>query len=165
MTPAGMLAVSAPSLGTLMVKRAVVLPGNTTARFTINVPSEGAFTASIPAGVITDAFGNAGAAFTGTYVADIGTVPYPTPMLARKPQGSLIYDPSVVGNSNIGFAGDTDSFTLAIDPDQTITAIVTGSGALQPRVELRNPDSTVIGSATAAGATQVALLQTAPAAT
>ncbi len=147
------------------VVAANVLPGNTTVRFTINVPTEGALTASIPAGAITDAFGNAGAAFTGTYVADIGTKPYPTPMLAKKPQGSLIYDPSVAGNSNIGFAGDTDSFTLAIDPDQTITAIVTGSGGLQPSVELRNPASTVIGSATAAGAGQPALLQTAPAAT
>jgi hypothetical protein len=144
---------------------ASVLPGNTTVRFTINATIEGALTASIPAGAITDAFGNAGAAFTGTYVVDIGTEPYPTPLLAKKPQGSLIYDPSIAGNSNIGFAGDTDSFTLALDPDQTITAIVTGSGSLQPRVELRNPDSTVIGSATAAGATQVALLQTAPAAT
>src|SRR5215467_1983247 len=163
MTPAGMLAVSAPSLGTLMVKRAVVLPGNTTARFTINVPSEGALTASIPAGVITDAFGNAGAAFTGGYVVDIGTVPYPTPLLAKNPQGSLIYDPSIAGN--IGFAGDTDSFTLALDPAQTVTAIVTGSAGLQPSVQLRNPASTVIGSATAAGAGQPAVVQTAPAAT
>src|SRR5262249_58001928 len=35
----------------------------------------------------------------------------------------------------------------------------------QPSVELRNPDSTVIGGATSAGAGQPALLQTAPAAT
>src|SRR5262245_18570384 len=35
MTPAGMLAVSAPSLGTLMVKRTVVLPGNTLAASTV----------------------------------------------------------------------------------------------------------------------------------
>src|SRR5215510_8968488 len=140
-----------------------VLPGNTTARFTINVPSEGAFTASIPAGVITDAFGNAGAAFTGGYVVDIGTVPYPTPLLAKNPRGSLIYDPSIAGN--IGFAGDTDSFTLSLDPAQTVTAIVTSSGGLQPKVELRNPASTVIGSATAAAANQPALIQTAPAAT
>ena len=35
-------------------------------------------------------------------------------------------------------AGDTDNFTLAIDSDQTITAIVTGSGGLQPSVKLRN---------------------------
>src|SRR5262245_38436125 len=145
------------------VTAASVLPGNTTVRFTLNVPSEGSLTASIPAGAITDAFGNGGAAFTGSYFVDIGTTPYPKPLLAKNPPGSLIYDPSVTGN--IGFAGDTDSFTLAIDPDQTITAIVTGSGGLQPSVELRNPASTVIGSATAAGAGQPALLQTAAATT
>src|SRR5262245_57604247 len=145
------------------VTAASVLPGNTTVRFTLNVPTEGALTASIPAGAITDVFGNAGAAFTGVYVVDIGTVPYPTPMLAKNPQGSLIYDPSITGN--IGFAGDTDSFTIAVDPAQTLTAIVTGSGGLQASVELRNPDSTLIGSATAAAANQPALLQTAPAAT
>src|SRR5215470_17517731 len=145
------------------VTAASVLPGNTTARFTINVPSEGALTASIQAGAITDAFGNPGAAFTGGYVIDVGTVPYPTPLLAKNPLGSLVYDPSMAGV--ISFAGDTDSFTLSIDPAQTITAIVIGSGGLQPSVELRNPASTVIGSATAAGVHQAALLQTAPAAT
>src|SRR5215475_12991155 len=145
------------------VVAASVLPGNTTVRFTLNVPTEGALTAAIPVGAITDAFGNVGAVFTGTYVADIGTVPYPTPLLAKNPLGSLVYDPSIAGN--IGFAGDTDSFTLALDPAQTVTVIVTGSGGLQPKVELRNPASTVIGSATAAAANQPALLQTAAAAT
>jgi len=145
------------------VTAASVLPGNTIVRFTLNVPTEGALTGAIPAGAITDAFGNVGAAFTGGYVSDIGTVPYPTPLLAKNPQGSLIYDPSITGN--IGFAADTDSFTLAVDPDQTVTAIVTGSGGLQPSVELRNPASTVIGSATAAAVNQSALLQTAPAST
>jgi hypothetical protein len=145
------------------VTAASVLPGNTTVRFTLNIPIEGALTASIPAGAITDAFGNPGAAFSGGYVVDIGTVPYPTPLLAKNPQGSLIYDPSITGN--IAFAGDTDSFTLAVDPDQTITAIVTGSVGLQPSVELSNPASTVIGGATAAAANQPALIQTAPAAT
>jgi hypothetical protein len=145
------------------VTAASVLPGNTAVRFTLNVPAEGALTASIPAGAITDAFGNPGAAFTGVYVVDIGAVPYPTPLLAKNPQGSLVYDPSVTGV--IGFAGDADSFTLSIDPAQTVTAIVSGSGGLQASVELRNPDSTVIGSATAAAANQRTLLQTAPAAT
>src|SRR5262245_3727575 len=145
------------------VTAASVLPGNTTVRFSINVPTEGTLTASIPAGAITDAFGNPGAAFTGGYIVDIGTVPYPTPLLAKNPQGSLIYDPSIAGI--IGPAGDTDSFTLSIDPAQTVTAIVAGSGGLQPSVELRDPASTVIGSATAAAANQPALLQTAPAAT
>jgi hypothetical protein len=145
------------------VTAASVLPGNTTVRFTLNVPTEGALTASIPAGAITDAFGNPGAAFTGGYVVDIGTVSYPTPLLAKNPQGSLVYDPIIAGV--IGPVGDTDSFTLAVDPAQTLTAIVTGTGGLQPSVELRDPNSTVIGSATAAAANQPALLQTAPATT
>jgi hypothetical protein len=106
-----------------------VLPGNTTARFTLNFPSEGPITASIGAGTITDAFGNIGAAFTGNYIVDIATIPYPTPLLAKFPTGSLIYDPSI--SANIGFAGDTDSFTLNVDPRQTITLILSGAGGLQ----------------------------------
>jgi hypothetical protein len=145
------------------VTAASAQPGNTTVRFTLNIPSEGTLTATIPAGAVADAFGNTGTAFSGSYVVDIGAVPYPTPLLAKNPVGSLIYDPSVAGN--IGFSGDTDSFTLVVDPAQTITAIVTGSGGLQASVELRHPDSTLIGSATAAAAGQSALLQTARAAT
>jgi hypothetical protein len=138
-----------------------VLPGNITARFTLNVPTEGTLTVNILAGAITDAFGNPGAAFTANYVVDIGTVPYPTPLLAKNPVGSLVYDPSISGN--IGFAGDIDSFTLNVDPGQTLTAVVTGSGGLQPSVSLSDPSNNIIGSATAAAANQNALLQTVPA--
>jgi hypothetical protein len=128
------------------------------------VPSEGTLTASIAAGAITDAFGNPGAAFSANYNVDIGTVPYPTPLLAKLPLGSLIYDPSVSGN--IGFAGDTDSFTLPVDPAQTITVLVTANSAgLQPTVTLTDPSNTVIGTATAAAAGQNAVIQTAPAST
>lgn len=140
-----------------------VLPGNMTARFNINAPVEGTLTASIAAGAVTDAFGNIGAAFTGNYVVDIGTVPYPTPLLAKEPAGSLIYDPSVSGN--IGFAGDTDSFTLNIDPGQTITAIATSSAGLQVRVELFDPSSASQAIGVAAGPGQAAAIQTTPAAT
>jgi len=145
------------------VTAASVLPGNTTVSFTLNISTEGTLTASIPAGAITDVFGNPGLAFTGGYLVDIAIVPYPTPLLAKSPQGSLIYDRSIAGI--IAPAGDTESFTLAVDPAQTLTAIVTGSGGLQPSVELRDPNSAVIGSATAAAANQPALIQTAPAAT
>jgi hypothetical protein len=142
------------------VTAASVQPGNTIVRFTITAPAEGALTTTIPAGAVTDAFGNIGTAFTASYVVDIGTVPYPTPLLAKNPVGSLIYDPSITGN--IGFAGDTDSFTISIDPEQTVTAIVTGSGGLKASVKLlKSPLNTTIGSATAAAANQPALLQTA----
>ncbi len=46
-----------------------VINGNMTAEFTINITSifSGTLTVNLPAGAITDQFGNPGAAFTGTY--------------------------------------------------------------------------------------------------
>ena len=141
-----------------------VLPGNTTARFTLSVPTEGALTASIAAGAINDQFGNPGAAFSGSYTVDIGTEPYPTPLSPKPPLGSLVYDPSISGV--ISPAGDTDSFTISLDPNQTITVLVTANVAgLQPTVTLTDPSSAVIASATAAAPGQNALIETAPAAT
>jgi hypothetical protein len=143
-----------------VVTAVTVLPGNTTARFTISgITVEGIFTVDIAARAITDAFGNPGAAFTGTYSTDIVTAPYPTPLTPENPPGSLVYDPSYTGLIN--FAGDTDSLTLVIDPGQTITLLVTPSVAgLQPAVQMRDPSGTLLGSATAAAAGQKALLQT-----
>src|SRR5262249_35345559 len=136
-----------------------VLPGNTTARFTLNVSTEGTLTAAIAAGAITDQFGNPGAAFSGNYSVDIGTVPYPNPV-AKKPLGSLVYDPNASGTIN--FAGDTDNFTLAIDPNQTITLIGRPTSAgLQPSVTLRDPANNVIATATAPAAGQNAVINTA----
>jgi hypothetical protein len=98
------------------VSGVTVLPGNTSAQFTLSGfgITEGALTASIAAGAVTDAFGNPGAAFSQTYQVDIGTVPYPTPLTAENPPGSLVYDPTASGLIN--FAGDTDGFTLNVNP-------------------------------------------------
>src|SRR5262249_44132760 len=66
----------------------------------------------------------------------------------------------------IAFAGDTDSFTLAVDPGQTITVLVTPAPTspnnLLPTVSLFDPSSAFLGSATAPAALQKALLQTIP---
>src|SRR5262249_58336175 len=92
-----------------------VRPGNMTARFTIGgITAEGTLTATIAAGAVADAFGNPNpAAFSASYAVDAGTTPYPVPLGAQAPLGSLVYDPSV--SATIGFAGDTDSFTLNVD--------------------------------------------------
>jgi len=150
--------------GSVLVSAVSVLPGNTTARFAISgITSEGTLTASIFAGDITDAFGNPGATFTGTYSVDVITAAYPTPLTAKNPAGSLIYDPSMTGV--ISFAGDTDMFTLNVDPGQTISVKVTPtSTTLQPSVQLIDPSSAPIGSGTAGFANQNALIQTAAAA-
>src|SRR5262249_44712527 len=130
-----------------------VLPGNLTARFTLNVAAEGTLTASIAGSAITDAFGNPGTNFSASYVVDLGTVPYPLPVSPKAPAGSLVYDPGVSGT--IGFVGDVDSFTIDLDAGQTLTALVTPTvGTLQPTFEVRNPANAVVGSATAAAAGQ-----------
>lgn len=137
-----------------------VLPGNTTARFTISgMTQEGTLSANIAANSITDVFGNGGLPFASTYQVDFGVVAYPTPLTPKNPLGSLIYDPSISGTVN--FAGDLDSFTLNIDANQTLSVIIRPTnGTLQPRVELFDPinSSMVFASAPAAG--QITGIQT-----
>jgi hypothetical protein len=135
-----------------------------TVRFTLTAATEGTLTVTMPPGAITDTFGNPGLIFTASYAVDLGTVPYPIPLAPKNPPGSLIYDP--VASGIISPAGDTDAFWLPVDPDQTITVLVSPTVAgLQPTVELRNPSNAVIASATAAGPGQPALIQTAAAPT
>src|SRR5262249_26482039 len=95
---------------------------------------------------------------------DVGPDVSPAPLAPNVPLGCLDYHPSLT--LVIAFAGDTHSFTLAVDPGQTITVLVTPTtAALQPTVELRDPSSTVVGSATASAAGQKALIQSVAATT
>ena len=133
-----------------------------TVRFNLSgINSEGTLTASIAAGAIKDQYGNNGNAFSANYDVDIGTVAYPVPLGAKKPNGSLVYDPSI--NGIIGFAGDEDAFFLDIDPNQTVGVQITSSAGLTSTVELRDPTNALIASGTAGGAGQTNLLQTVPA--
>ena len=89
---------------------------------------------------------------------DFDVMPFPTPLEAKAPLGSLIYDPAV--SSTIGFVGDTDSFTLDVDPGQTIAVIVEADDAsLQPTVDVYDPSATWLGGATAPVAGARAVLQ------
>jgi hypothetical protein len=76
------------------VTNVIVSPDNMTATFTINFPTLGSLTASIPGGAITDQFGNPNAAFSGNYTVG-GCVP-DTYIITP---GT---DPIVPGDTNIG---------------------------------------------------------------
>lgn len=103
-----------------------------TARYTISgISSEGTINITVKAGELTDPFGNPNpAAFAGSYEIDITSVPYPAPLDAKNPLGSLIYDPSVGGVVN--FPGDVDEFTLNIDPGQVVSVLVDPTGSPDP---------------------------------
>jgi hypothetical protein len=139
-----------------------VLPGNTTARFTIGgITTEGSLIVTIPAGTVTDSFGNPGVAFSANYFPDIGTVPFPVPLSAEAPAGSLIYDGTASGV--ILPAGDTDTFTLPVDAVQTVAVLVTPtSPQWQASVQLLDPNNVVIAAATASAAGQATLIQAVP---
>jgi hypothetical protein len=101
----------------------------------------------------------------GTAVSEMlaATLPFPEPLTAVQPVGSLIYQGSVDGTVP---AGATQPFTLPVDGGQTITVdVVPASNLLQATIELRDPSNNLIGSATAAAAGQEVFLQTAPATT
>ena len=100
------------------------------------VTQDGSLTLTVPAGVLFDMFGVPNLGFTGNYIVDIVSAPYPTPLQGQVPPGSLIYDPSVTGT--IGFVGDTDSYTLPLDGDQQSLTIAAGGRCEPPGCDLRH---------------------------
>ena len=77
----------------------------------------------------------------------------------QNPLGSLIYDPSATGV--IAPVNDVDSFSINVDPGQTIT-IVMQSTTLQGTITLLDPSNATIGSATASAVGAALPSRTAP---
>jgi methionine-rich copper-binding protein CopC len=124
------------------------------------VTHDGTLTLTVPAGVIQDTVGVGNLPFSGTYIVDITSAPYPVPVQGQPPAGSLIYDPSVTGA--ISFVGDTDTYTLPLAANQDISLVLTVDPSLIGTVTLLDPSNNVVGSATGAAPGQTVVLQTAP---
>jgi hypothetical protein len=139
------------SLGTVTAAT-VTNPGtNTEVDYTIsNITGEGTENYSLATGAITDADGNPVLAYSSNFIVNIVTSPYPVPLAGKAPLGSLIYDPSV--SAGIQFVGDTDSFTINLNPGQTITVDLTTDPSLQGQIDVFNPGGTNIGEVIASGA-------------
>ncbi|MBX7165735.1 MAG: S8 family serine peptidase [Pirellulales bacterium] len=65
--------------------------------------------------------GTPGGNFVLEFAADVTVAPYPTPLEAKEPLGSLIYDPTAKGA--IDYSGDVDSYTIDLDANQTISVV------------------------------------------
>jgi subtilisin family serine protease len=126
------------------------------------VTQEGTLAVQMRAGALTDVHGNPMAAYSTSFELDWDTVEFPTPLAAVSPRGSLVYDGSVsgfVGRPDNGTRpDDTDSFTLDVDPNQTITVIVEPDAGLAPMVSLSDITGPRASASASAGAT--AMFQT-----
>jgi hypothetical protein len=119
------------------------------------INSAGTLTINMAAGAVTDAFGNPGAAYSGSLLLNKGPVPFPTPLASVTPAGSLIYQNSTSGSIA---SGTTDTYTLPIAAGQALTILVTPSSGLQAQLNLSGTG--VATSATSASAGGPAVLQT-----
>ncbi len=131
------------------VTSAVALDADTI-RYTIDgISTEGSFTATLLAGSLTDLGGMRNrSSFAATYHADLVTVVWPAPFVAKQPVGSLVYDSSTTGV--ISLATDSDSFTLSLDPRQKFSVLVSTTSTLfRPRVEIFDPSNASLGSSIA----------------
>ena len=129
----------------------------TTVEYLLDIPGEeGPLLVSMPDRSVNDPGGDPGGGFSALYTLDFGTAAYPVPLTPVEPLGSLIYDPSQSGI--IDPAGDTDSFTISVDPGQRITVVVEAGDGLRPTVSLADAEG-VLASATAAAPGADAVLQ------
>ncbi|NQV31708.1 MAG: DUF4347 domain-containing protein, partial [Phycisphaeraceae bacterium] len=100
--------------------------------------------------------------FTVDFSVDDDVIPYPVPLEARGPLGSLVYER---GHEARAFheVNDTDSFTVTLDSSQLATLAVSPlDPSIRSRIELFDPSDVSLGSAEAANAGDGVLLQTLP---
>jgi extracellular elastinolytic metalloproteinase len=128
-----------------------LLNGNTTVRFTVSgLSAEQLLTVRLEPAVFVDPLGNPSAGFDGgTVYIDYGTVAFPATFQAVAPSGSLAYTAST--SATVGFAGDTDSFTLNLDANQTLNLTATPDANLRPTITVTGPGTNQTVSASAAG--------------
>ncbi len=124
-----------------------------TVRFTVgNLLHETKFNVFVAAGAFADLEGNPNAVFTGGVLTlDYTTFPFTAPLTARNVPGSLVYDGTFA--ANVGFVGDSDSFTISLDAGQSLNVVVTPNGALRPSLSVTGPGTNLTFNAATNGAT------------
>ena len=104
--------------------------------------------------------GHSGGSFLVHFTADAAVAPFPTPLSANDPLGSLIYNGST--QAVIGAKSDVDSYTVVLDVGQTLTAVVVPASALRPKLSISGPGGVNVGPTSAAAAGKQVFIQTVP---
>ncbi|MFV2070541.1 MAG: hypothetical protein ACC645_26535, partial [Pirellulales bacterium] len=102
--------------------------------------------------------GVAGGDFVVRFETDFETAPFAGPLEPTLPIGSLVYRARAEGS--IGDATDTDTFTVDLVSNQTMTVRLTSDSSLQGVVTVSDPAGQPIDTATASAPGERVLLQT-----
>jgi subtilisin-like proprotein convertase family protein len=125
-----------------------------TVEFTLMLDEEGPVALTIPAGALTDGFGNPMVAFNGTYLRDWSTITL-ADWAPTQPVGSLVYETGVA--AFVTEPGDTDSFEFALEAGGAISIVGHQTSDLQPRIELFNPANVSVATAAGTGGADAVL--------
>ncbi|MGL4422426.1 MAG: M36 family metallopeptidase, partial [Gemmataceae bacterium] len=125
----------------------VTLLSPTQARFTVSGLGnslESTIFASILYGAATDATGYPSEAFNWQFFTDIDTAPFPTPLTLTPAAGPYSYEGTFATPISINTPTDVDAFTITLDPQQRLTAIVSplAGSMLIPRIRITDPNNT-----------------------
>lgn len=125
-----------------------------TIRFLVGgLDSEANITIQMPAGALTDAFGNPSAGYFGALELDVNTVAYPA-----WPAGALTsLDPPAPMAGMVNDPTDVDQFTVSLKAGENISILVSADDPLQPSVEIRDPAGAFVTGATGAAGQAVTL--------
>jgi len=104
-----------------------------------------------------------GGDFVVSFTLDASTRNVTGPLIAVNPLGSLIYRTASASSGAILPVGDTDDWTIELNPGQTLSVLLDPSFSLAGSIEIIAPDNTTVGSAIGSVTNQTVLLQTAPA--
>ena len=86
-----------------------------------------------------------GGDFFVDFATDAGSQALPVSLVPVNPLGSLIYQTPAPTTGTIVFVGDTDDFTINVDPGQTLTVLVHPSPGQQATIEVHDPSNTLVG--------------------
>jgi hypothetical protein len=100
----------------------------------------------------------AGGNFSVSFEVDVDTTPFPALQVVN-PDGGTAYSNTVV--RRLGTAGDHDSYTISLDSEERLSAVVEGAG-LQLRADVLDPQGRVIASASAAAPGKSLLISSLP---
>ncbi len=102
-----------------------------------------------------------GGDFVVDFALDAGTRSVPVPLVPVHPLGSLVvYTTAVAASGAIVPDGDTDDWTIELDPGQTISVLLSPSLGLVGSIEVLSPVGVTLGSASGGAANDSVLLQT-----